>query len=186
MFIYTGIQNLPANFDYDSFLEYDVILMSYSILAKEVHYAIPPPKRSMRYQKIHVPRRSPLMEFSWWRVCLDEAQMIEGSVTAAATVACMLSRSVSSPSTLIDQINLTIRMLGVYLGHPAKRTYLTSMDCLFSCGISPSPIIHRYGIGYVMIGIRSSVFSVPSCAVTRNIMLKTKWLYLLKQKRFCR
>lgn len=106
VFIYTGIQNLPADFDYDSFLEYDVILMSYSILAKEVHYAIPPPKRSMRYQKVHVSRRSPLTEFSWWRVCLDEAQMIEGSVTAAATMACMLSRSVSPHPHTLDQTNL--------------------------------------------------------------------------------
>jgi E3 ubiquitin-protein ligase SHPRH len=98
VFIYTGIQNLAEDFDYDCFLDYDVILMSYSILSKEVHYATPPPKRNMRYEKIHPSRRSPLMEFSWWRVCLDEAQMIEGSVTAAAKVACMLSSSVLAPS----------------------------------------------------------------------------------------
>jgi hypothetical protein len=70
VFIYTGIQNLAEDFNYDCFLDYDVILMSYSILSKEVHYATPPPKRNM----------------------------IEGSVTAAAKVACMLSSSVLAPS----------------------------------------------------------------------------------------
>jgi E3 ubiquitin-protein ligase SHPRH len=95
VFTYPGIQNLPEDFDYDSFLEFDVILATYPVLSKEVHYATPPPDRSMRYKKIRPPRRSPLMEFDWWRVCLDEAQMIEGSVTSAATVACMLPRTVS-------------------------------------------------------------------------------------------
>src|SRR5271163_451120 len=95
VFIYPGIQALPGDFDYNRFLEYDVILATYSVLSKEVYYARPPPDRSMRYKKVRPPKRSPLMDFVWWRVCLDEAQMIEGSVTSAATVACMLPRIVS-------------------------------------------------------------------------------------------
>jgi len=94
VFIYPGVQALPLDFDYKTLLDYDVILATYSVLSKELHYATPPPNRNMRYKKIHEIRRSPLVEFSWWRVCLDEAQMIEGSVTSAATVACMLPRSV--------------------------------------------------------------------------------------------
>lgn len=94
VFIYPGVQNLPVNFDTDSFLDYDVILATYPILSKELHFATPPPDRSMRYRRTHQPKRSPLMEFSWWRVCLDEAQMIEGSVTSAALVACMIPRTV--------------------------------------------------------------------------------------------
>ena len=92
--MYPGVQALPVDFIYETLLDYDVILATYPVLSKELHYATPPPDRRMRYRKIHQVRRSPLVEFSWWRVCLDEAQMIEGSVTSAATVACMLPRSV--------------------------------------------------------------------------------------------
>jgi E3 ubiquitin-protein ligase SHPRH len=94
VFVYPGVQNLASDFDEEIFLDYDVILATYPVLSKELYYATPPPNRSMRYRKIWQPKRSPLMEFSWWRVCLDEAQMIEGSVTGAATVACMIPRSV--------------------------------------------------------------------------------------------
>jgi E3 ubiquitin-protein ligase SHPRH len=104
VFTYPGIQNLPLDFDYDSLLEFDVILATYHVLSKEVHYAKPPPDRSMRYKQIRPPRRSPLMEFSWWRVCLDEAQTIEGSVTSAATVACMLPRVVSHSYEFSDML----------------------------------------------------------------------------------
>jgi E3 ubiquitin-protein ligase SHPRH len=93
VFIYPGVNNLDDS-DSDKFLDYDVILATYPVLSKEIHYAKPPPERSMRYGRQYQARRSPLMEFTWWRVCLDEAQMIEGSVTSAATVACMLPRIV--------------------------------------------------------------------------------------------
>lgn len=91
---------MPEGFDFEKSLDYDVILATYPILSKELHYATPPPNRSMRYKKIHQTKRSPLMKFLWWRVCLDEAQMIEGSVTSAATVACMIPRVVNIPHYL--------------------------------------------------------------------------------------
>ena len=92
--IYRGLQALPLDFDPRSLLQYDVILTTYPILSGELHYATPPPDRSMRYKKIRLTRRSPLVEFEWWRVCLDEAQMIEGSVTKAATAARLMPRIV--------------------------------------------------------------------------------------------
>ena len=99
VFTYPGVQALPLNFNHDALLDYDVILATYPVLSKELHYATPPPNRSMRYKKTHEVKRSPLVQFSWWRVCLDEAQMIEGSVTSAATVACMLPRTVQPASS---------------------------------------------------------------------------------------
>jgi E3 ubiquitin-protein ligase SHPRH len=95
VFVYPGVQHLPADFENNNLLDYDVILATYPVLSKELHFATPPPNRSMRYKKIHQSRRSPLVEFQWWRVCLDEAQMIEGSVTSAALVASMIPRCVS-------------------------------------------------------------------------------------------
>jgi E3 ubiquitin-protein ligase SHPRH len=92
--IYPGLQALPDNFECETLLDYDVILTTYPVLAKELHYATPAPDRSMRYQKARPVRRSPLMQYEWWRVCLDEAQMVEGSVTKAATVARLIPRIV--------------------------------------------------------------------------------------------
>ncbi|KAF2003435.1 hypothetical protein P154DRAFT_520043 [Amniculicola lignicola CBS 123094] len=76
----------------ESLLRFDVVLTTYSVLAREVHYAVPPPDRDFRHAKQHERRTSPLMQISWWRVCLDEAQMIESGVSQAATVARIIPR----------------------------------------------------------------------------------------------
>ena len=94
---YMGVESLRADFDDDELLEYDVILTTYAVLTKELHYTAPLSDRSMRFEKVFPIRRSPLIEFEWWRVCLDEAQMIEGSLTKAAIVARTIPRIVSSP-----------------------------------------------------------------------------------------
>ncbi|KAF1929667.1 ATP-dependent DNA helicase [Didymella exigua CBS 183.55] len=73
-------------------LRYDVVLTTYGILSKEIHYATPPPDRSSRHAKRHERRKSPLVEISWWRVCLDEAQMVESGVSNAAKVARFIPR----------------------------------------------------------------------------------------------
>ncbi|KAB2570056.1 putative ATP-dependent helicase [Lasiodiplodia theobromae] len=73
-------------------LNYDVVLTTYHILSREIHYANTAPKRDLRRQKQYEPRRSPLVQISWWRCCLDEAQMIESGVSQAATVARVIPR----------------------------------------------------------------------------------------------
>ncbi|KAJ9631013.1 hypothetical protein H2203_001541 [Taxawa tesnikishii (nom. ined.)] len=76
-----------------SLTDKDVILTTYNILAKEVHFAVDPPERSLRKRKKERPRRrSPLVRMHWWRVVLDEAQQVESGVSAAATVAALLPR----------------------------------------------------------------------------------------------
>lgn len=71
----------------------DVILTTYSVLAREVHFAVGPPDRSLRRRENKRERiRSPLVRMNWWRVCLDEAQMVESGVSAAARVAALLPR----------------------------------------------------------------------------------------------
>lgn len=76
----------------ENLMRYDVVLTTYSVLSKEIHYATPPPDRSLRHRKHHERPKSPLVEISWWRVCLDEAQMVESGVSQAATVARMIPR----------------------------------------------------------------------------------------------
>ncbi|KAF9437147.1 hypothetical protein BGZ76_001809 [Entomortierella beljakovae] len=74
---------------------YDIVLTTYHTISKEVnftsHY-----DRPRRYERQYTPRRSPFIAIDWWRVCLDEAQMIEGSnVSQAATMALMIPRVMS-------------------------------------------------------------------------------------------
>lgn len=72
--------------------EQNVVLTTYAVLAREIHYAREPPKRNMRHAKAYEARRSPLVSIHWWRVCLDEAQMVESGVSNAATVARLIPR----------------------------------------------------------------------------------------------
>lgn len=73
-------------------MRYDVVLTTYHVLSKEIHHAVPPPDRSFRHGNRHKRRTSPLVGISWWRVCLDEAQMVESGVSQAATVARIIPR----------------------------------------------------------------------------------------------
>ncbi|KAH7152481.1 SNF2 family N-terminal domain-containing protein [Dactylonectria estremocensis] len=66
---------------------YDIIVTTYSILSAELHFATTPPERSRRHERVYPRAKSPLVQISWWRVCLDEAQMIENGFSQAAMVA---------------------------------------------------------------------------------------------------
>ncbi|KAH6689544.1 E3 ubiquitin-protein ligase [Plectosphaerella plurivora] len=70
----------------------DVVLTTYNVLTSELHYATKPPDRSRRRERAYARPKSPLVQISWWRVCLDEAQMIESGVSSAAIVARVLHR----------------------------------------------------------------------------------------------
>jgi E3 ubiquitin-protein ligase SHPRH len=68
-------------------LSHDVVLTTYKVLSAEVHFAQPPPSRNMRHAQVYIPPRTPLVDIQWWRVCLDEAQMVESVISKAASVA---------------------------------------------------------------------------------------------------
>lgn len=70
----------------------DVVVTTYNVLTYELDYALGEPDRARRApRKYHRPR-SPLTQLCWWRVCLDEAQMIESGVSKAATLARLIPR----------------------------------------------------------------------------------------------
>ncbi|KAF2206013.1 hypothetical protein GQ43DRAFT_459419 [Delitschia confertaspora ATCC 74209] len=85
-------QKLQDTASAENLLKHDIVLTTYNVLSREIHHARPPPERSMRHTKQHEPRKSPLVQISWWRVCLDEAQMVESGVSQAATVARLVPR----------------------------------------------------------------------------------------------
>ncbi|KAJ5298639.1 protein BMH2 [Penicillium atrosanguineum] len=92
---YTGIKRGQEKSDdlvIEEIADFDVVLTTYNVISREIHYAGAAPKRSLRHEKRFEPRKTPLVRISWWRVCLDEAQMIESGVSNAAKVARLIPR----------------------------------------------------------------------------------------------
>ncbi|CAG7558604.1 unnamed protein product [Fusarium equiseti] len=71
---------------------HDIIITTYSVLSSEIHYTTAPPERSRRHARVYHRPTSPLTQIAWWRVCLDEAQMIENGYSQAAKVARVIPR----------------------------------------------------------------------------------------------
>lgn len=70
----------------------DIVISTYAVLAAELHYTQLNPEKSLRRTSKYPRPKSPLMQLSWWRVCMDEAQMIESGVSNAAIVARLIPR----------------------------------------------------------------------------------------------
>lgn len=78
--------------------DYDVVLTTFDVLGKDLAHtdtAFLPKEgeasRSLRRRKKYRVTPSPLASVVWWRVCLDEAQMVESSTAAAAKMALRLN-----------------------------------------------------------------------------------------------
>ncbi len=81
--------------------KHDIVLTTFDVLRTEVHHSTSngvddmdnvnePPLKSLRYIKRYKVVPSPLTVIQWWRVVLDEAQMIESSTADAARMAVRL------------------------------------------------------------------------------------------------
>ena len=70
----------------------DVVVTTYSVLTAEINFTALNPEKSLRRESKYPRPKSPLMQLSWWRVVMDEAQMIESGVSKAAVVARMIPR----------------------------------------------------------------------------------------------
>lgn len=93
--VYEGIRREAVEHSHQQLVErfrhHDIVLTTYSVLAAEIHYA-PVPSRDLRHQKKYERRFSPVTQITWWRVVLDEAQMIENGLNNAAKVAQLIPR----------------------------------------------------------------------------------------------
>ena len=95
VYIYEGLRVEAGRSDHEALIlqctQHDVVLTTYNVLAREIHYA-DTPHRSLRHEKRYKKRLSPLTQIHWWRVVLDEAQMVESGVSNAAKVAKLIPR----------------------------------------------------------------------------------------------
>ncbi len=96
--IYEGLRIESGKSDHAALLakwiSHDVVLTTYNVLAKEIHYT-ETPNRDLRHDKKYAKRMSPLTQIVWWRVVLDEAQMVESGVSNAAKVAKLIPRELA-------------------------------------------------------------------------------------------
>ena len=61
----------------------DIIITTYEVLRTELNFVDTGQKRNLRHVT-HMNNISPLLSIQFWRICLDEAQMVEGATTRAA------------------------------------------------------------------------------------------------------
>ncbi|ESZ90401.1 hypothetical protein SBOR_9212 [Sclerotinia borealis F-4128] len=91
---YEGIKSRNVHYAtiMEEFATSNVVVTTYAVLSSEINFTSLNPGRTLRRESKYQRTKSPLMQFSWWRVCLDEAQMVESGVGKAATVARMIPR----------------------------------------------------------------------------------------------
>lgn len=92
---YTGFQqyqDLSNEELIDMIAGHDIVLTTYNILSREVHFAEDAPQRNLRHERKFERKKTPLVQMLWWRVCLDEAQMVESGVSNAAKTARLIPR----------------------------------------------------------------------------------------------
>ena len=75
---------------------YDIVVTTYGVLQSETNYVDLPHNNSSEGRRFRNPKRwmavpAPLPCVNWWRICLDEAQMIETTTTKTAEMARRLS-----------------------------------------------------------------------------------------------
>jgi E3 ubiquitin-protein ligase SHPRH len=91
---YMGLKKMKANEQISAqyLAQHDIVITTYEILRAEIYAATEPPERSMRTSRRYERQKCQLVEISWWRVCIDEAQMVENVTNHAAMMATHIPR----------------------------------------------------------------------------------------------
>ncbi|OWF36325.1 E3 ubiquitin-protein ligase SHPRH [Mizuhopecten yessoensis] len=95
VFVYTGVNKLGF-IQPRTLAQQDIVITTYETLRKEIDYVDLPHSNSDTTRKFRHPKRfmaipSPMTAVEWWRVCLDEAQMVEVTTSKTAEMALRLS-----------------------------------------------------------------------------------------------
>eukprot|EP00158_Paraphelidium_tribonemae_P009493 Partr_v1_DN28881_c0_g1_i1_m32942 putative SNF2 histone linker PHD RING helicase, E3 ubiquitin protein ligase len=89
---YQGVKNCDKSVQ--DMCQFDVVVTDYDVLRRELHFVTGDSSRSRRHERKYDRLTSPLSEMKVWRVCLDEAQMVDFN-SNLARVAALISRRYS-------------------------------------------------------------------------------------------
>ncbi|XP_055700948.1 E3 ubiquitin-protein ligase SHPRH [Phlebotomus papatasi] len=82
--VYDGVTN-SGWIDPGQLAEYDVVVTDYNVMRSEIYFTNENSRSgTLRHEKKHMNPTSPLPCIHWWRVCLDEAQMVESTTAQCA------------------------------------------------------------------------------------------------------
>lgn len=88
--IYDGIRNANWISPID-LASYDLVLIDYETMHSEIKFVnASKVQRVARAAPRFIKPISPLLKLDWWRVCLDEAQMVHSGITSAAQLVAQL------------------------------------------------------------------------------------------------
>lgn len=95
--VYEGVRNTSLSYtsrmDITELLNADVVLTTYDVLKEDLSHDSDRhegDRRLMRFQKRYPIIPTLLTKIFWWRICLDEAQMVESNAAAATEMALRL------------------------------------------------------------------------------------------------
>ncbi|KAJ4904003.1 zinc ion binding [Raphanus sativus] len=95
--IYEGVRNASLSeepmVDITELLNADIVLTTYDVLKEDLTHdgdRHDGDRHCLRFQKRYPVIPTPLTRISWWRICLDEAQMVESNAAAATEMALRL------------------------------------------------------------------------------------------------
>ena len=89
--IYEGM-GVEGHITPEHLASYDIVITTYEALRSDIyHCGLGSNTRVLRYEKKYEAKESPLPLIHWWRVCLDEAQMVESKTSNCARMALKLS-----------------------------------------------------------------------------------------------
>ncbi|KAH9308738.1 hypothetical protein KI387_036649 [Taxus chinensis] len=99
--VYRGVKNLSTlspleamGISINELADADIVLTTYDVLKSDLSHDCDRhqgDRRAMRFQKRYPVVPTPLTKIHWWRLCLDEAQMVESNTAAATEMAMRLS-----------------------------------------------------------------------------------------------
>lgn len=70
---------------------YDIVLTDYNVLKSELYYSTDTRRHfNFRHSPKCIHPMTPLTMVNWWRVCLDEAQMIEAPINRSSQMVKLL------------------------------------------------------------------------------------------------
>ncbi|XP_058207401.1 uncharacterized protein LOC131320657 isoform X5 [Rhododendron vialii] len=95
--VYEGVRNTSLTYtsriDITELLGADIVLTTYDVLKEDLSHDADRhegDRRMMRFQKRYPVIPTPLTKIFWWRICLDEAQMVESNASSATEMALRL------------------------------------------------------------------------------------------------